>query len=427
MNAVKHLLASAAFFGLTGLASAEGGSAIFLHPDGMGTNTWAAARLLTVGPDGRLAWDRLETAAAYAGPMLDSVTASSNGGGTSHAWGVRAKRDSFGLVDGQPLVAASGASVPLMVEAKRAGRAIGIVNTASVTDAGTGTQLAVVTARRDHQAIAAQMMDQEPDVILGGGEAYFLPIGIQGRHGEGQRRDGRNLIEEARAKGYTVVFTADELAALPAGTARVLGLFAEENTFNEGREEDLRAKGQPVFQPQAPRYDAMVAAALKVLRAKPGGFYLMAEEEATDNLGGDNNAEGVLEAASGADRAIGHALEAALEDKSITVLVASDSDCGGMQPGGDDAEAGKPLPARTENGAPMDGQGGTGGIPFLTAPNAQGERLPFAIFWAADGDVSGGGLVRATGPGAAALKGTADSTDVYRALYLGIFGKPAGG
>ena len=33
-------------------------SAIFLHPDGMGANTWAALRLHAVGPDGRLAWDQ---------------------------------------------------------------------------------------------------------------------------------------------------------------------------------------------------------------------------------------------------------------------------------------------------------------------------------------------------------------------------------
>lgn len=40
--------------------AAEGArSAIFLHPDGMAANTWMAARLMQVGPDGRLAWDQL--------------------------------------------------------------------------------------------------------------------------------------------------------------------------------------------------------------------------------------------------------------------------------------------------------------------------------------------------------------------------------
>src|SRR5262245_2658271 len=59
-------------------------SAVFLHPDGMGANTWGAVRLREVGPDGRLNWDRLPALAVYVGPMLDGVTASSNGGATTH-------------------------------------------------------------------------------------------------------------------------------------------------------------------------------------------------------------------------------------------------------------------------------------------------------------------------------------------------------
>lgn len=405
---------------LAGPACAQ--SAIFLHPDGMGANTWAATRLLTVGPDGRLAWDRMQ-AAAYVGPMLNSVTASSNGGGTSHAWGVRAQSGSFGMVDGKPIARAqSGADVPLMLEARRAGKWIGIVNTASVTDAGTGTQLAITASRRNHADIAAQMLAAEPEVMLGGGERWFLPKGVRGAHGEGAREDGRNLIQEAKAKGYTVVTSAAELAALPANATRVLGLFASENTFNEGTEEQMKAAATPVFAPGAPRYAEMVAAAIKVLRQAPRGYYLMAEEEATDNLGGDNHAEGVLEAARGADLAVAAALAEAARDRRLTVVVASDSDCGGLQPTGDDAVAGQPLPARFENGSPVDGVGGTGGVPYLAAPNAQGVRLPFAIAWATDGDASGGGVVRASGPGARVLPPTADSTDVYRVLHAGLFG-----
>ncbi len=404
-----------------GSAAAEG-SAVFLHPDGMGANTWTAVRLLNAGPDGKLAWDELPGAAAYRGPMLDRVTASSNGGGTSHAWGVRAKSDSFGMIDGVRIAKArSGADVPLMLEAKRAGKRIGIVNTASVTDAGTGTQLAVVASRRQHDAIALQILEAEPDVALGGGEAWFLPQGVRGRHGMGRRTDGRNLVEEARAKGYLVVFTAEELAAVPPGTERLLGLFAEDDTFNEGSEEDLAAKGIAPYRPQAPRYDAMVAAALDVLGRGGADFYLMAEEEATDNLAGDGNAMGVLEAASGADRAIALVRERMKSRPDLSLVVASDSDCGGMQATGDDVEADKPVPATGENGAPQDGATGTGSLPFLAAPNAQGVRLPFAIAWAAGGDMAGGGMVRGDGPAAEHVRGTLDSTDVYLVLHKALF------
>ena len=402
-------------------------SAIFLHPDGMGANTWTAARLAAVGPDGRLAWDRLPAVAVYVGPLLDRVTATSNGGGTSHAWGVRAAADSFGRIGGERIPRArSGATVPLMIEARQAGKRIGVVNTASVTDAGTGVHLADVASRRDHASIAAQMLGQEPEVMLGGGEQWFLPEGVTGRHGAGRRTDGRNLVEEARAKGYLVVHTAEELARVPAGTRRLLGLFAAEDTFADFEDfATADAQAQP-FLPGAPRYDAMVAAALRVLEDAPRGFLLVAEEEATDNLGGANHARGVIEAATGADRAIALAEALAARRGDVTVVVASDSDCGGLQVGGDDVDGGTAVAAADENGAPIDGATGPRSAPFLAAPDRAGRRLPFAIQWAASGDMSGGLVARGTGPGARLLQGTIDSTDVYSALYLGLFGREPG-
>jgi len=414
---------AAAALALTPSPNATPASAIFLHPDGMGANTWTAIRLKEVGPDGQLNWDKMAATALYKGPLLDSVTASSNGGATSHAWGVRAKSDSLGMIDGRPIPhAASGAAMPLMLEAKQAGKAIGIVNTASVTDAGTGGMIASVPNRREHAEIARQMLAAEPQVLIGGGEQFFLPVGVKGMHGPGVRTDGRNLIEEARAKGYVIVRNRAELTAAMANPpARLLGLFAAENTFAEGGEEDLKAQGLPIYQPQAPRYDEMVAAAIEILKRDRDGFFLVAEEESTDNFGGDNNAAAVLEAGAGADRAIKIAMAAAQANPHLTVLVASDSDCGGLQATGDDAVAGQPLPPRWENGAPVDGVGGTGGVPFMAAPNRAGLALPFALSWASDGDMSGGGVVRAQGPGAARVRGTLDSTDIYAVLHAALF------
>jgi alkaline phosphatase len=390
---------------------------VFLHPDGMGANTWTAIRLKEAGPDGALAWDGLPGVALYKGPLLDSVTASSNGGATSHAWGVRAKSDSLGMIDGRRVAAnAVGGGLPLMLEAKAKGRAIGIVNTASVTDAGTGGMIASVPNRREHADIAAQMLAAGPEVLLGGGEQYFLPAHVRGVHGPGARSDGRNLIAEARAAGYRVVRTRAELAEAVKTPGKVLGLFAAGDTFNDATEEDLRARALTPFDPAAPRYDEMVEAALALLKAGGRDYFLVAEEEATDNFAGDNNASGVLEAGAGADRAI-RLVHAGLGARDF-LLVASDSDCGGLQATGDDVVAGQALAVRWENGSPIDGVTGTGGLPFMAKPNAQGVRLPFAISWASDGDMSGGGVVRWAGdPGAAFKPGPMlDSTDIYRTL-----------
>jgi alkaline phosphatase len=401
------------------------GSAVFLHPDGMGANTWGVARLVAAGPDGRLAWDQLPAVAVYVGPMSDRVNASSNGGATSHAWGVRAASDSFGRIDGRRIARArSGADVPLMIEARRAGKSIGVVNTASVTDAGTGAHLADAASRKHHEEIAAQMLEASPDVMLGGGEQWFLPAGVPGMHGPGVRRDGRNLLDEARARGYAIVRTRDELRRLPADATRVIGLFAADDTFEELDAAELAASGrESVFLTGVPRYDEMVAVALRVLAVNPRGFLLVAEEEATDNLAGRNNVAAVVDAALGADRAIADALALAAQRPALTVVVASDSDCGGLQARGSDVVAGRRVAPTAENGAPQHGVAGPDSVPFVAAPDRAGRRLPFIVSWAADGDVAGGLVVRGSGPGARLLHGTVDSTDVYSALYLGLFGR----
>jgi alkaline phosphatase len=402
-------------------ASATGPrSAVFLHPDGMGVNVWGAVRLKEVGPDGRLAWDRLPRLAIYIGPMLDGVTASSNGGATTHAWGVRARTDSYGMIGDRPIQkSAAGTDGTLMSDAMRAGKAVGIVNSSSVTEPGTGAFLARVDAREDENEIAAQILAARPAVILGGGEAFFLPRGVRGVHGEGLRTDGRNLLEEALAAGYVVVRTKAELEALPAGATRVLGLFAREETFNEADEATLQRRRIGLFQPQAPRFEEMIRVAMRILSRSPNGFFLVANDETTDNLAGENNAVAVLDAGAGADRAISLVLEYAARDPLLTLVVASDSDCGGMQVSGDEVPAGARVPPRNENGAPQDGLLGR---PFLAAPDAAGQRHPFIVHWASANDVSGGIAARGIGPGAELLYGTIDSTEIYWALHQGLFG-----
>ena len=394
-------------------------SAVFLHPDGMGVNTWGAVRLKEVGPDGRLAWDRLPAVAIYVGPMIDGVTASSNGGATSHAWGVRARSDSYGMIGDVPITrSAAGTDGTVMMDAQRAGKAIGIVNSSSVTEPGTGAFLARVDAREDENEIAAQILAAKPDVILGGGEAFFLPTGVRGVHGAGLRTDGRNLLDEARAAGYAVVRTKEELAALPPSATRVLGLFAWQETFNEADEATLTRSGKGAFQPQAPRFDEMIRVALRILSRSPSGYFLAANDETSDNLAGENNAPAVLEAGAGADRAIAAVLEYAARDPGLTLVVTSDSDCAGMQVSGDDHAAGARVPLRSENGSPQDSDNG---VPFLAAPDRAGVRHPFVVHWASANDVSGGIAARGIGPGAEVLQGTIDSTDIYRALRHALF------
>jgi alkaline phosphatase len=218
------------------------------------------------------------------------------------------------------------------------------------------------------------------------------------------------------------VFNADELAALPPEATKVLGLFAHESTFNESSEAGLAEAGLTAFQPQAPRFDAMLAFILSRVKDAPNGYLIVGNEEATDNLSGENNAPATLEAAIGADRAIALALAEAKANPALTVVVASDSDNGGMNATSDDLDdpedLPRPLGERTASGSLLDSDNGQ---PFLTPADANGHRIPFYITWASDSDSAGGTVARGIGPGAAKIEGTIDATQVYKALYLGLF------
>jgi alkaline phosphatase len=401
------------------------GSVIFLHPDGTSATSWMATRYLQVGPLGELNWDKLPRLALYDGRLTDALSASSNGGATVHAWGVRAPHAAFGFPEPSAR-SLSGYPGPLMVEAQAAGKAVGLVQTGAHYEPGSAVHLVSASKRAVEAEISAKLIESGAPVLLGGGEAWFLPKGERGRHGPGKRDDGRNVIEEARRAGYTVLFTRDELLAADptAPGAKFLGLFATDHTFNDQTEEELRAKGLPHYQPQAPSYAEMVAFALRVLERAPGGFFLVAEEEGTDNFGNKNNAAATLEAHARADAAIGVAREFVARRPDTLVLVASDSNAGSMTlTSGKALDPRKPVPERDPNGAPADGREGTGTLPFVAKPDDAGRALAFWISWGAKDDTSGGVVVRAEGLNADRLGGRVDNVDLYRLMYLTLFGR----
>lgn len=196
---------------------------IFLHPDGTAANHWNNARAYWAGPDGTLSWDRLPYKAVYRGHMKDAVYSSSNAAATTHAFGFKTSRPgSFGK-DGdgdaaRTIDALSGYTGSLMRQAGNAGHPVGVVNDGTVTEPGTGAFLAEVGNRSDNAGIALQMVtgrpgedDEDPQVIMGGGEQWFLPAPTDaerasaertnGYHGWGAREDGRNLVQEAEDRG----------------------------------------------------------------------------------------------------------------------------------------------------------------------------------------------------------------------------------
>ena len=405
------------------------GSVIFFHIDGAGLAQWQMARMLIAGPDGEINWDRLPHVAVYRGHQEDTLTTSSNAAATAHAYGVKVPYEAYGTdghSDRRP-VAANGQRRSIMEEAKARGLATGLVNTGGVTEPGTACFVASVHKRdEDGAEIAAQVAAFGTDVILLGGEEWFLPEGTQGRHGAGQRKDGRNLVEEAKAAGYKVVFTREELAALPDDAGKVLGIFSDDDTFNDEPEEDLAAKGLPPYDPAAPTVAEMTAAALRFLGGRQ--FLLVVEEEGTDNFGNCNNAVGLAEALRRGDEGLGTALGYIDKHPDTLLVTFGDSEAGnpdvlGLR--GSKGEARMLAESRDYNGAPLDGavRGSDGSIekPFTSRPDRAGKPHDFVVAWGTKLDSCGGILVRASGLNAEKVTGSFDNTALYPLIYETLF------
>ncbi len=406
------------------------GSVIFIHVDGAAVNSWNACRLMKAGPDGEIGWDRIPRIGIYRGHMKDRLTATSHGGATTHAYGVKVPADSYGMDGRKPLRALSGFPGSIMHEAQQAGKAVGVINTGHIGEPGTGAFLASAASRDDIENIASQVVRSGANVILSGGEKYLLPAGERGFHGIGVRQDGRDLIARSKRQGYTVVYTREQLRQVDFQRVdKLLGVFAAEHTFNDRTEEQLEAAVQPLYSPLAATPQEMLSAALKILMKNHEGFLLVVEAEGPDNFGNVNNARGVLEALKRTDAAYETTLKF-LETHTETLLITTaDSDAGGLQVVAPGLSSGgafpwiRRLPRRMRNGAPLDGVLGTLSPPFISAPDRNGQRHGFGVAYAAYGDVAGGIVARAAGLNSDRLTPTVDNTDIYRLMYLTLFGR----
>lgn len=406
------------------------GSVIFFHIDGAGMAHWQMARMLIAGPDGEINWDKIAHIAVYRGHQEDTLTTSSNAAATAHAYGVKVPYAAFGT-DGhsdQRPVAANGQRRSIMEEAKARGFAVGVVNSGSAVEPGTACFLTAVHERADDADIVAQQVASGADVILMAGEEWYLPEGTKGRHGEGKRKDGRNLIEEAKAAGYKVVLTREELDALPDNAGKVLGIFAGQDTFNDEPEEELAKKGLPPYDPEAPTIAQLTAAALRFFGSRQ--FLLVVEEEGTDNFGNCNNAVGLAEALRRGNEGLGTALGHIEEHPDTLLVTFGDSEAGnpdvvGLRGGKYEKEMLEK--GKDPNGAPLDGAGRTadGGVakPFTSKPDRAGKTHDFVVTWGSKNDTSGAILVRAAGLNAEKVTGSFDNTALYPLFYETLFGE----
>lgn len=237
----------------------------------------------------------------------DSTVTESAAAAVQMATGVKVLAKSIGIgPDGKVLKT-------ILEMAKEKGKATGLVTTSGITDATPAGFAAHVAHRSEEEKIADQLVKSDVNILFGGRKSFFLP-----ETEKGKRKDGRNLLNEARQNGYIVVETAEEMNK--AQGEKLLGLFNMENMFFE-----IDRKGS-----KEPSLAEMTAKALEVLRKKEQGFFIMVEGGRIDHAAHRYDIGAVISDVLAFDEAVKVVYDLQKANSDTLLIITADHETGGL-------------------------------------------------------------------------------------------------
>ena len=266
---------------------------IFMIGDGTGLSQWSVG---WVANGGALNIDQMPVCGYSRTYCLDKLVTDSCAGGTALAIGQKTKYGYIGVDENAQPVESN------LQYAKSKGMKTGVTVTCRINDATPADFCVHSASRSDEEGIAAQYVDANVDFISGGGTHFW-----------NQREDGRNLIEEMKAKGYTFVDKLEDIAG--AEGDKFLGLYDEY---------DLK----PALD-RGPILLESTKKAIEMLDNKKG-FFLMVEGSQIDDWCHRNKVGYMCEELFDFDKTIGYVLEWAAKDGQTLVVVTADHNTGGL-------------------------------------------------------------------------------------------------
>ena len=237
----------------------------------------------------------------------DSTVTESAAAAVQMATGVKVLARSVGIgPDGKTLKT-------ILEMARERGKATGLVTTSGITDATPAGFFAHVEKRSEEEKIAAQLVKSDVNILLGGRKGFFLPEAEKGK-----RKDGKNLLIEARQNGYAVVETAEEMKK--AEGRKILGLF---NNGDMLFEIDRMGSTEPSL-------SEMTSKAIEVLSQDPDGFFLMVEGGRIDHAAHHNDIAAVIHDVMAFDGAIRVAYDFQKNHPETLLIITADHETGGL-------------------------------------------------------------------------------------------------
>ena len=261
---------------------------IILLADGLSVGHRTAARILSKGVtngmyNAPLAMDDMPHMALLGTSSVDTIAADSANTASAYMTGHKSSVNALGVYADRTKASQDDPRQETIAEIlrRKTGKAIGVVSDAEIEDATPASVVSHTRRRADKADIVGMFWDVRPDVILGGGSAYFLPQGVPGS----KRKDQTNYIEMFKNDGYQFVTDRMELNDAVKGKApqKLLGLFHTGNM--DGWIDRHQWKGNTVKKfPNQPDLTDSFNAAVKVLEQNKNGFFLMLEAGLVDKF-----------------------------------------------------------------------------------------------------------------------------------------------
>ncbi|WP_300758364.1 alkaline phosphatase [Janthinobacterium sp.] len=325
------LLATLVAASVASAYAADAKNVIFFLGDGMGPSVVTTARIYKYGEDGSLNMDKLERTARIKTFSNDAQTTDSAPSMAAYMTGVKMNNEVISMsqdtiakepsrdangnlgVDNCP-ASGNGKSVPTILElAKAKGKAVGAITTTELTHATPATTFSHICNRNAQYAIAAQSVPggagyntallDGVDVLMGGGRNHYTPWSATNKYG---RADGRNLLTEFAAKGYTVAATKADMQAAP-NNKKFIGLYSTRSHL----EYELDRTATPPLGEGAtqPSLSEMTVKAIDLLSQNSNGYFLMVEGGRIDHALHGINAKRALSDTIAFDDAIKAAID----------------------------------------------------------------------------------------------------------------------
>lgn len=184
---------------------------IILLADGLSVGHRTAARILSKGVtngmyNAPLAMDDMPHMALLGTSSVDTIAADSANTASAYMTGHKSSVNALGVYADRTQASQDDPKQETIAELlrRKTNKAIGVVSDAEIEDATPASVVSHTRRRADKADIVGMFYNVKPEVILGGGSAYFLPKETAGS----KRKDSINYIQKFVKAGYKGIVNA---------------------------------------------------------------------------------------------------------------------------------------------------------------------------------------------------------------------------